>query len=339
MVDPSSRRLVAARLCALGFLVNFQPSEPYLTQYLLHTKNLTDAQLASDVWPWSTTGTFALLLPAALLAEVAGARPVILLGLLCRECTRVVLIFAEGVPWMVVMQVAYAGGVAANTIYFAYTYSVVSAEQYAATTSLVLASYHAGNVVAALLAQALVSSVPSIAADLTPLFYLSWLFTSLGMLAFFFLPPPVRESPPALAHELLRHGVSATLRALRQLFSQLRCACRPAGWGDRGAASLPHLTGPTRAHPRAPRAAAPTRGRASWPLPIGRGAHVACVVGARRLRPGGRPQLFPAAAVGGEARQASMAGRRPRDPASRPSGERHHGLRPSRGGRRARPRR
>ena len=154
----------------------------------------------------------------ALLAEVIGAQPVILLGLLCRECTRVVLIFADGVPWMAAMQLAYAGGVAANTIYFAYIYSVVETDAYAPMTSLVLASYHTGNVLAALLAQLLVSSSPSIAADLTPLFYLSWLFTSLGTLAFLLLPPPIRKPPPALAHELLRHGPRATLRELVTLY-------------------------------------------------------------------------------------------------------------------------
>ena len=212
---------LAVRLCTLGFLVNFQPSEPYLTQYLLHTKNLTDAQLSTEVWPWSTTGTFVLLLPFALLAELVGARPVILLGLVCRECTRAVLIFADGVAWMAAMQVAYAGGVAANTIYFAYVYSVTPAEGYATMTSLVLASYHAGNVLAALLAQVLVSTVPSVAADYKPLFYISWLFTTLGALAFWLLPPPTREAPPALARELLRHGLRPTVRELWVLYRPL----------------------------------------------------------------------------------------------------------------------
>ncbi|KAL3903024.1 MAG: hypothetical protein SGPRY_011835 [Prymnesium sp.] len=261
---PSSLQL---RLALLGFLVNLQPSEPYLTRYLLR-RGLTPAQLASQVWPWSSTASFALLLPLALLAEGVGTRPVIFLGLVCREVTRVLLIFASGVSWMAAMQetslrlpavsvqstppptpqltphnectkpsshpfaphnlsthaslpelVAYAGGLAANTIYFAYVYSVVTSEEYVQATSLVLASYHAGNVMGALMAQLLVSQFEQIAANLQSLFYLSWLFTTLGCLAFFLLPPPVREAPPALARVLLRRGPLSTMRELGSLYS------------------------------------------------------------------------------------------------------------------------
>ena len=218
MLREKATLLLAARLCTLGFLVNCQPSEPFLTSYLLHTKNLTDTQLSSEVWPWSTTGTFILLLPAALLAEVIGARPVILAGLVCRECARVILIFAEGVPWMAAMQLAYAGGVAANAIYFSYVYTAVTPEHYATITALVLAAYHAGNVVAALVAQALVSYVPAVAADLTPLFYLSWGFTTLGITSSLLLPPPAREPPIALARQLLRHGPRAALVELCEVY-------------------------------------------------------------------------------------------------------------------------
>ena len=52
--------LLAARLCALAFLVNFQPSEPFLTQYLLTSKNLTASVLASDVWPLLVMAAFSL---------------------------------------------------------------------------------------------------------------------------------------------------------------------------------------------------------------------------------------------------------------------------------------
>ena len=215
------------RLCALGFFVNCQPSEPFLTEYMLDTKNLTDSQLSSDVWPWSTTGTFIFLLPAGLAAELVGARRVIVIGLVCRECTRAILIFAEGVTWMAVMQLAYAGGVAANAIYFSYVYTVVPPELFATMTALVLAAYHAGNVVGALVAQAIVSSCPSVAADLTPLFYLSWGFTTVGLCCSLLLPPPIREPPPALARQLVRYGARATWAELRSLYQPAEVSERP----------------------------------------------------------------------------------------------------------------
>jgi MFS family permease len=214
-------RWLALRICALGIFVNCQPSEPYLTSYLLETKNLTEAQLESEVYPWSTTGGFLFLLPLALLAEVAGSRTVILLGLLCREATRVLLLYAEGVAWMRAMQLAYAGGVAVNAIYFAYVYTVVPGGQYTLYTSLVLAGYHVGNVCGALLAQLLVDCVPGVRANLGILFYLSWGFTSLGAAAFVLLPAPSRVPPPALAATLLRHGPRATCREAAALLSPL----------------------------------------------------------------------------------------------------------------------
>ena len=213
---------LALRLCALGLLINCQPSEPYLTAYLYETKNLTEMEVDTEVYPWSTTGSFLLLLPLALLAEVVGSRPVILFGILCREATRVILIFGEGVAWMAVMQCTYAGGTAVNAIYFAYVYTVVPETQFAAFTSLVLASYHVGNVGGALLSQLLVDCVPGVRQDLRLLFYLSWGFTTLGALAFFLLPPPKREAPPALAATLLRRGVRDTCREIAAL-------CAPVG--------------------------------------------------------------------------------------------------------------
>ena len=39
------------RLSALGFLVNFQPSEPFLAQYLTENKGLSETALDNLVWP------------------------------------------------------------------------------------------------------------------------------------------------------------------------------------------------------------------------------------------------------------------------------------------------
>ena len=212
-------RCLALRLCAINFLVNCKPSEPFLAQYLINVKNLTDTQLATQVWPWSTFGTFALLLPFGLLAEVLGCRAVVLVGLLCRELTRIMLIFGEGVRMMAAMQVVYAGGDAAQVIFIAYIFTVAPAADYARLTSLVIASYHAGNVVAALAAEALITAWPAWRHDQTPLFYLSWLTSSLGLLAFTLLPPPLRKPPPSLATHLCVSGPRSTLKMLLALWA------------------------------------------------------------------------------------------------------------------------
>ena len=110
-------------LCAVGFFVNFQPSEPFLTQFLLENKNLSEADLDTYVcnaepsvlclasilrfggvcryvWPVDTYGSFLFLLPVGLLAEKIGYLKVILLGVLAREATRMILLFADSVTWV-----------------------------------------------------------------------------------------------------------------------------------------------------------------------------------------------------------------------------------------------
>ena len=78
-----SGRALALRFGVFSFLINAKPSEPFLTLYLKETKLLSDEQLATQVYPFSTVGAFVFLLPLATLAEVVGCRAVILLGLLC----------------------------------------------------------------------------------------------------------------------------------------------------------------------------------------------------------------------------------------------------------------
>ena len=218
----SSRKLnlrVVAPLLIFNFLINFKPSEPFLTQYLKNVKRLTDHELATQVWPWSTFGAFALLLPFGLLAEIFGCRPIIFLGVLGRETTRVLLIFGQGIPTMQAMQFTYSAGVAAQTIFFAYVFMVSQPAQYAQLTSYVLASYHAGNVVAALVGELCVTLLPSWREDQTPLFYFSWLTSSLGLLCFALLPPPVRQPPPSLASHLWVHGPRSTLGKVASLWA------------------------------------------------------------------------------------------------------------------------
>lgn len=216
-----SLNTLTLRICLLGFLVNCKPSEPFLSLYLNETKSFSEDVLASSIYPWSLFGTFVFLLPFGLAAEVVGCRPVILVGLLCREATRALLIFGTSVGTMALMQVCYGAGAAANAIYFAYVYAIAPTRaDFAVLTSAVLAAYHAGNVCGALLGELLVSVIqPQWRRDVTPLFYLSWLTCSLGTLAFVALPTPRRALPTSLAQHLVRDGAGATSRALLALWA------------------------------------------------------------------------------------------------------------------------
>lgn len=94
--------------------IHCQPSEPYLTKYLRQDKNISEADLDSKVWPADTYAALLFLLPFGLAAEHFGCIPVVIFGLLCRQATRVLLLWGEGVGMMVLMQVTYAAATGSN---------------------------------------------------------------------------------------------------------------------------------------------------------------------------------------------------------------------------------
>lgn len=98
----------------------------------------------------------------------------ILLGLLCREATRALLLFGEGVGCMAAMQLTYAASGAALVCFFAYVLTATAPELRAAATSSALVALHAGNVLGSLLGSLLRPHLP-----LRALFYISWGTTSL----------------------------------------------------------------------------------------------------------------------------------------------------------------
>eukprot|EP00959_Pyramimonas_sp_CCMP1952_P040297 842755-Pyramimonas_sp.AAC.1 len=180
----------------IAFLVNCKPSEPYLTRYLEEVKGFSDEELGTYVWPYYTYGSVLALIPLGLAAEVWGYQKTILFGLLCREATRIVLIYGTSLAWMATMQVTFAiASQVTETIFFAYVYMVVDSSRFKSTTAFVQACHHIGNVAGSALGQFLVSYT-RVAHNLTALFYISWFFTTAGFAVFLsFVPPPIHEPP------------------------------------------------------------------------------------------------------------------------------------------------
>ena len=92
-----SYRYSIAALSFVGFLLNCQPSEPYLTEYMHRVKAIPMHDVNDAVYPWSTWSSFAALLPAAALAECWGYRRTIIAGVMLREATRVLLILHDDI--------------------------------------------------------------------------------------------------------------------------------------------------------------------------------------------------------------------------------------------------
>ena len=204
-------------VCSVGFFINCQPSEPYLSLYLETVKNMSDTNLERSVWPADTYATLVALPLVGLLAEVLGYRAVIAAGLACREATRLILIFGTGVGPMVAMQITYAAATSVNVVYFAYVYMVFRQVDYQRATACIHAAYHVGNALGSGLGQVLVTYGKW---PLLRLFYLSLAFTTMGVLCFvFLLPKPRHKAPASLARMVLEDGPRLALRQLRDLYN------------------------------------------------------------------------------------------------------------------------
>ena len=101
------------------------------------------------------------------------------------------------------MQLTYAGSVAANSIFFAYTYVVVNPEHYAIATAGVYACYHGGNFLASMAGELLVRHT-DVGRHLVTLFYLSWVSTSIACVMFVTLVPKPILRPPVSIFSILR---------------------------------------------------------------------------------------------------------------------------------------
>jgi hypothetical protein len=181
----STRALLPALvLSVVSLLYRCQPSEAYLTPYLLQDKGLSEAELDTWVWPADTIGSLLFFVPVAVGARVLGYRWVVLIGLMFRQATRLILLFVPQGPhclgWMMVMQLTYAGATCADQVIVALAYRVVERAHYGAATVIMLGSFHAGNLLGSVAAQALVSSALPIRA----LFWVSWVLSTSALLLF-----------------------------------------------------------------------------------------------------------------------------------------------------------
>ena len=176
--------LPALVLSLVSLLYSCQPSEAYLTPYLLHDKGLSEADLDAWVWPADAIGSLLFFVPVAVVARVLGYRWVVLIGLMCRQATRLILLFVPKGPhclgWMMVMQLTYAGATCADQVIIALAYRVVERAHYGAATVIMLGSFHVGNLIGSVAAEAIVSSAVPIRA----LFWASWVLSTSALLLF-----------------------------------------------------------------------------------------------------------------------------------------------------------
>ena len=144
-------------LCAYGFFKEVKPSEPYLTEYLVgeEFKNLTKDDVYSKVYPVWSYSYFAMLIPVFLLTDFLRYKPMIMFEGLAYVVTWVLLLWAEGVAAMQVMQFVYGVATSTEIAYYTYIYAKVPKEDYKKVSSFTRCAILMGKFISGLLSQLL----------------------------------------------------------------------------------------------------------------------------------------------------------------------------------------
>ncbi|NXE20171.1 S19A2 protein, partial [Ardeotis kori] len=145
-------------LCAYGFFSNVRPSEPFVTRYLLEPhKNLSETQVFNEIYPVWTYSYLALLFPVFLATDYLRYKPVILLQGLSLIITWFMLLYAQGLRAIQLLEFFYGVGTATDIAYYAYIYSVVDVNLYQKVTSYCRSATLVGYTVGSVSGQVLVS--------------------------------------------------------------------------------------------------------------------------------------------------------------------------------------
>ncbi|XP_072539872.1 thiamine transporter 1 [Salminus brasiliensis] len=178
-------------LCIYGFFCNLRPSEPFLTRFLMGPdKNLTETEVVNEIYPLWTYSYLVLLFPVFLATDYLCYKPVLIVQAASFIVTYAMLVKAQGVLAMQLLEFFFGVATATEIAYYSYIYSVVEPANYQRVTGFCRSVTLLGSAVGSLIGQILVSVAH------VPLLYLSVITLASCCLAFlapWFLPMPSRS--------------------------------------------------------------------------------------------------------------------------------------------------
>ncbi|KAL4648506.1 thiamine transporter 2-like [Arapaima gigas] len=180
-----------ALLCIYGFFSTVKPLEPFLIPYLTGPdKNFTTEQVNNQIFPVWTYSYLVVLIPVFLVTDYLRYKPVIIFQGVNLWVTSGLLLWAQGVTTMQIMQFFYSMVTACDVAYFSYIYSVVDLQHYQKVTaycrSIQLVGYTVGSVLGQLMVSFNLMSYQEI-------LILNLVLISIALLTSCFLPMPQRS--------------------------------------------------------------------------------------------------------------------------------------------------
>ncbi|KAM3857257.1 thiamine transporter 1 [Diretmus argenteus] len=178
-------------LCVYGFFSNLRPSEPFLTAFLMGPdKNLTQTQVVNEIYPIWTYSYLGLLFPVFLATDYLCYKPVLILQAVSFVVTYSMLVKAQGLTSMQLLEFFYGLATATDVAYYSYIYSVVEPAQYQRVTGYCRSVTLFGSAAGSLAGQLLLSVAR------VPLLCLVVVTLAAAVVAFaapWFLPMPSRS--------------------------------------------------------------------------------------------------------------------------------------------------
>lgn len=151
-------KLLTFLVCCFGFCKDLRPSEAYMTTFLTSDwKNLTLDQVNNEIYPWWTYSYAIWLIPVFVFTDYFRYRSLLILDIIAYIMTWVLILWANGLPAMTVMQVSYGLATAGEIGYFSYLYSMVEKTHFQTVASFTRCASLAGRFTAYLLGQFLIS--------------------------------------------------------------------------------------------------------------------------------------------------------------------------------------
>lgn len=154
-------KVTTGLICSFGIFKDFRPSESFLTSYLTDpsAKNLSLSEINNEVYPIWTYSYLSFLVIVLLITDLLRYKPIVILEGISYIITWTLLLWADGILNMQIMQFTYGGASATEIAYYSYVYAAVTSTYFRRVSGFIRASSLAGRFLAASLGQILITFV------------------------------------------------------------------------------------------------------------------------------------------------------------------------------------
>lgn len=198
---------ISLLLCVYGFLHDFRPSEPFVTEFLTDERhNMTAEEVSRDLYPIGTYSIMTQLILVFLITDIVRYKPIIILSACSGVAVFSLLVWTYGKWQMKLVQVFYGTYMASEVAYYTYIYAKVDKKYYQRVTGHTRSASLCSRFLGSVLAQLLISLTKVSFLEL----HIITLTSQIISLCAAFILPSVRHSIYFYNAQVVQHSPSRT---------------------------------------------------------------------------------------------------------------------------------